>query len=95
MKKLRLAVAGAGVIGRRHLQLIRAHPACDLMAIADPMPAAAALAVAYEAMPATALMAAPFVLLAVNLAAGIVAQPRFPADLPLLVEARAEYAALK
>jgi predicted dehydrogenase len=44
MKKLRLAVAGAGVIGRRHLQLIRAHPACDLVAIADPVPAAAALA---------------------------------------------------
>lgn len=47
--------------------------------------AAAALAVAYEVMPATALMAAPFALLIVNLAAAIVAQPRFRADLPLLL----------
>lgn len=47
--------------------------------------AAAALAVAYEAMPATALMAAPFALLTANLAAAIFAQPRFRADLPLLL----------
>lgn len=44
MKKLRLAIAGAGVIGQRHMQLIRAHPACALVAVADPMPAAAAMA---------------------------------------------------
>lgn len=47
--------------------------------------AAATLAVAYEAMPATTLMAAPLALLTVNLAAAIIAQPRFRADLPLLL----------
>jgi predicted dehydrogenase len=46
MKKLRLAVSGAGVIGRRHAELIRAHSQCELMAIAEPMPAAAAAAAA-------------------------------------------------
>jgi predicted dehydrogenase len=44
MNKLRLAIAGAGVIGRRHIQLIREHSECELVAIADPMPAAAAVA---------------------------------------------------
>ena len=44
MKKLRLAVSGAGLIGRRHADLIRAHAQCELVAIAEPMPAAAAAA---------------------------------------------------
>jgi len=44
MNKLRLAIAGAGVIGRRHIQLMREHSECELVAIADPMPAAAAVA---------------------------------------------------
>lgn len=47
--------------------------------------AAAALAVAYEAIPATALLATPFALLILNLAAAIFVQPRFRADLPLLL----------
>ena len=38
---LRIAVAGAGAIGRRHIELVRASSACDLAAIVDPSPAAA------------------------------------------------------
>jgi predicted dehydrogenase len=41
MKKLRLAVSGAGLIGRRHADLIHAHGQCELVAIAEPTPAAA------------------------------------------------------
>lgn len=44
MNPLRIAVAGAGVIGRRHIELIAADPACTLSAIVDPTPAAKALA---------------------------------------------------
>lgn len=42
--KLRIAVAGAGMIGRRHIDLIEASPLCELAAIVDPAPAAVALA---------------------------------------------------
>ena len=42
--KLRLAVVGVGLIGRRHIQLVREHPKCRLVAIADPSPAARQLA---------------------------------------------------
>ena len=38
---LRMAIAGLGVIGQRHVAEIRANPACRLVAIADPSPAAA------------------------------------------------------
>ncbi len=41
---VRLAVIGAGRIGARHARLVAAEPACALVAIADPDPAAAALA---------------------------------------------------
>ncbi|HET9764293.1 MAG TPA: Gfo/Idh/MocA family oxidoreductase [Casimicrobiaceae bacterium] len=41
---LRIAVVGAGMIGRRHIELVRAGPECVLAAIADPAPAAEALA---------------------------------------------------
>ena len=44
MKKIRIAVAGAGLIGRRHIELIRQRGDCELAAIVDPAPAAAALA---------------------------------------------------
>ena len=40
---LRIAVAGAGAIGRRHLEMIAAEPACALAAIVDPAPAAESL----------------------------------------------------
>jgi predicted dehydrogenase len=44
MARLPLAVVGAGVIGRSHIRYIRASEHCELAAIADPAPAAAALA---------------------------------------------------
>ncbi|CAM9898242.1 unnamed protein product [Ectocarpus sp. 12 AP-2014] len=44
MALLRLAVAGAGVIGRRHIALIQDNPLTQLVAIVDPGPGAPALA---------------------------------------------------
>jgi predicted dehydrogenase len=41
---LRLAIAGAGYIGRAHMARIRANDDCTLVALADPSPAAAAVA---------------------------------------------------
>ena len=41
---LRLAVAGAGMIGRAHIARIQEHDDCTLVALADPSPAAAAVA---------------------------------------------------
>jgi predicted dehydrogenase len=38
--KMRIAVAGAGLIGRRHIELIEASPDCALAGVADPSPAA-------------------------------------------------------
>lgn len=47
--KLRLAVVGAGLIGKRHIDLIAAEPACELVAICDAQPLAALLATTYAA----------------------------------------------
>jgi predicted dehydrogenase len=44
MTKLRIAVAGAGVIGQAHINVLRNSPTCTLCAIVDPSPAALALA---------------------------------------------------
>ncbi len=44
---IRLAVIGAGLIGREHCQLIRDHDGVELAAIADPSPEADALAREY------------------------------------------------
>jgi predicted dehydrogenase len=57
MAKLRIAVAGAGLIGRTHMGLIRASAHCELAAIVDPAPAATELAreagvLRYETLPA-------------------------------------------
>ncbi len=38
--QMRIGVAGAGLIGRRHIELIEASPDCVLAGIADPSPAA-------------------------------------------------------
>jgi hypothetical protein len=38
--KLRIGAAGAGLIGRRHIELIAASADCLLARIADPSPAA-------------------------------------------------------
>jgi predicted dehydrogenase len=45
---VRLAVIGAGVIGRKHLEKIAAESAAELVAIADPAPGAAELAAQYS-----------------------------------------------
>jgi predicted dehydrogenase len=44
MTPLRLAIAGAGLIGRAHYKRIAQNAQCELIAFADPSPAAAALA---------------------------------------------------
>jgi predicted dehydrogenase len=41
---LRIAVAGAGAMGRRHIELIVAQPSCTLACIVDPSPAAESIA---------------------------------------------------
>jgi len=48
MQKLSIAVAGAGLIGRTHIALIRASTECVLSAIVDPAPTAAEIARAAE-----------------------------------------------
>jgi predicted dehydrogenase len=44
MTRTGIAVAGAGLIGRRHIELILQSHSCELAAIVDPAPAAAILA---------------------------------------------------
>src|SRR6266571_3356509 len=44
MRKLEIAVAGAGSIGRRHIELIQSSTECRMSAIVDPAPGAAAIA---------------------------------------------------
>ena len=48
MSKVRLAVIGAGVIGRKHIRLIVDNPACELVAICDADPQYADLAKAQQ-----------------------------------------------
>jgi predicted dehydrogenase len=44
MAKLKISVAGTGLMGRRHIELIQAHSACELAAIVDPASHAADIA---------------------------------------------------
>ncbi|GLZ88821.1 oxidoreductase [Metapseudomonas resinovorans] len=44
MSSLRIAIAGAGLIGQRHLEIIQASASCDPVALVDPAPAAEAVA---------------------------------------------------
>ncbi len=44
MSRLNIAVAGAGLVGRRHVQLVRESRSCELSAIVDPAPEAADVA---------------------------------------------------
>ena len=37
-RKVKLAVLGAGLIGKRHIEHVRAEPEAELMAIVDPSP---------------------------------------------------------
>ena len=48
MTKLKIAVAGAGLIGKTHLKLINESNDCELSAIVDPSPQAAELAQQYN-----------------------------------------------
>lgn len=43
-RRLRIAVAGAGAIGRQHIERILHSPDCELAAIVDPVPGAALIA---------------------------------------------------
>lgn len=38
MQRIRVAVIGAGLIGRKHIELVRANPTCELVAICDADP---------------------------------------------------------
>ncbi len=49
MAQLRLAVIGAGLIGREHCALIRDHPRASLVALADISPDAERYAASVEA----------------------------------------------
>ncbi len=49
MTKTRIAVAGAGLIGRRHIEEISKNPRCELAAVVDPSPHADELARAFGA----------------------------------------------
>ncbi|PRX50389.1 putative dehydrogenase [Prauserella shujinwangii] len=42
MSRVRIAVVGAGLIGRRHVELVRAHRGCELVSVVDLDPAARA-----------------------------------------------------
>ncbi len=44
MRRLRIAVAGAGAIGRRHIDLVMRGRACELTAIVDPAPGVSEIA---------------------------------------------------
>jgi predicted dehydrogenase len=46
MSKVRIAVIGAGAFGQRHLSYLQREPMCEVVAIADPVPAAADFATA-------------------------------------------------
>ena len=48
MKKTRIAVAGAGLIGRTHIALAAASPSISLVAVVDPSPSAGAVATQFQ-----------------------------------------------
>lgn len=47
-RRLCIGLIGAGMIGRKHVDYLRASPDCDLAAIADPSPAADAIATEHD-----------------------------------------------
>lgn len=49
MKKVRIAVAGAGLIGHRHIEEIQKSPTCELASIVDPAPPAKFASTAHNA----------------------------------------------
>lgn len=48
MEPIKLAVIGAGLIGRKHLEIVHSQPQCQLVALCDAHPDAAATAVKYH-----------------------------------------------
>jgi predicted dehydrogenase len=58
VKPIAIAVVGAGVIGRRHIELVARSPDCRLAAIVDPSPSAVAFAKSQHAPLYTSLQAA-------------------------------------
>jgi len=93
MARTRIGVIGAGAFGRKHVEVIRADPSCEIAAIADPSPAAAAFAraqnIAYfpeherlldQAKPAGVIVAAPN---ALHLPVGLACAAR---RVPMLME---------
>jgi predicted dehydrogenase len=44
MTRLQIAIAGTGLMGRRHIELVQAHPSCTLAAVVDPAPQAVEIA---------------------------------------------------
>ena len=48
MKELKIAVVGAGLIGRAHIRTVSAQPGCQLLAIVDPSDTAGELAKQYD-----------------------------------------------
>ena len=48
MQPVRIAIIGAGLIGKRHAQFASAEPQCELAALADPAPTAKALAAEFN-----------------------------------------------
>ncbi len=49
MRGLRIAIVGAGLMGRRHIELVAQSSECRLAAVVDPTPAAAAFAREFDA----------------------------------------------
>jgi predicted dehydrogenase len=47
VSRVRIAVIGAGAFGQRHVSYLQREPLCEVVAIADPMPAAAEFATAH------------------------------------------------
>lgn len=47
MEKVRISVAGAGLIGKTHIKLVEENPHCELASIIDPFPAAQEVAQQY------------------------------------------------
>lgn len=48
MSKLRIAMVGAGAIGREHIARLQASPTCEVSAVVDPMPEARRIAAAVD-----------------------------------------------
>jgi len=85
MRKIRIAVAGAGIIGRAHVAVLQDSASCVLSAIVDPSPAASAFA-AQAGVPLYASLAE---LIAQNRPDGVVLATPNPLHAPQALECMA------